>query len=94
MISNPSSASMAGKAKARYNRCPNLEKSLTLTMLRTMIAQLISTAQTGFAYTTTRLRLGRKLKYDPIGERDCCHSVNSLVESRVFVVSQGALRIC
>jgi large subunit ribosomal protein L33 len=36
-----------------------------------MIVRLISTAQTGFFYTTQRLRQGPKLsavKYDPVGE--------------------------
>ena len=38
--------------------------------LRTLIVRLISTAQTGFFYTTQRLRQGPKLsavKYDPRG---------------------------
>jgi len=41
---------------------------------RTMVVQLISTAQTGFAYTTSRLRVGRKLKmmkYDPVAKKHC-----------------------
>jgi ribosomal protein L33 len=38
---------------------------------RTLIIRLISTAQTGFFYTTQRLRQGAKLsavKYDPVGQ--------------------------
>ncbi|KAI6043973.1 hypothetical protein EDC04DRAFT_2646470 [Pisolithus marmoratus] len=37
---------------------------------RTLIVRLISTAQTGYFYTTQRVRTGPKLsavKYDPIG---------------------------
>lgn len=36
-----------------------------------MIVRLVSTAQTGFFYTTQRLRIGPTLaavKYDPVGE--------------------------
>ncbi|EIW78689.1 hypothetical protein CONPUDRAFT_60690, partial [Coniophora puteana RWD-64-598 SS2] len=40
---------------------------------RTMIVRMVSTAQTGFFYTTTRLRQGPRLsavKYDPqVGQR-------------------------
>ncbi|KAH6893893.1 hypothetical protein BKA70DRAFT_1315250 [Coprinopsis sp. MPI-PUGE-AT-0042] len=39
---------------------------------RTLIIRLISTAQTGFFYTTQRLRQGAKLsavKYDPVVKR-------------------------
>ncbi|EAU91948.1 hypothetical protein CC1G_11134 [Coprinopsis cinerea okayama7 len=39
---------------------------------RTLIVRLISTAQTGFFYTTQRLRQGPKLsavKYDPVVKR-------------------------
>ncbi|KAF9237363.1 hypothetical protein BU15DRAFT_48823 [Melanogaster broomeanus] len=38
-------------------------------MYRTLIVRLISTAQTGFFYTTQRVRQGPKLsavKYDPV----------------------------
>ncbi|KAF9002281.1 hypothetical protein BDQ17DRAFT_1306457 [Cyathus striatus] len=39
---------------------------------RTMIVRLLSTAQTGFFYSTKRVRLGPKLsavKYDPVVKR-------------------------
>ncbi|KAK7030775.1 hypothetical protein R3P38DRAFT_871850 [Favolaschia claudopus] len=38
---------------------------------RTVIVRLLSTAQTGFFYTRTRVRVGPKLsavKYDPMGD--------------------------
>lgn len=67
-------AFMAAKAKARSVLCNRL---LTLSQVfistfyyRTLIVRLISTAQTGFFYTTQRLRQGPKLsavKYDPRG---------------------------
>lgn len=63
---------MAGKSKAR---CVTLTHSKLTTMTKkkkhsTIIIRLISTAQTGFFYTTQRLRMGPKLsavKYDPRG---------------------------
>lgn len=69
---------MAGKAKAR---CVRARPPPPLTTSRcdahnhhkknsTLIVRLISTAQTGFFYTTQRPRLGPKLaavKYDPLG---------------------------
>ncbi|KAF8337310.1 hypothetical protein F5887DRAFT_1137933 [Amanita rubescens] len=42
------------------------------TKARTLIVRLISTAQTGFFYSTQRLRIGPKLsavKYDPVVKR-------------------------
>ena len=61
---------------------------------RTLIIRLISTAQTGFFYTTQRLRLGPRLsavKYDPVGafvvhsfvDLPVNESVNSEAESIV-----------
>ncbi|EPQ61362.1 hypothetical protein GLOTRDRAFT_28709, partial [Gloeophyllum trabeum ATCC 11539] len=52
---------------------------------RTIIVRLVSTAQTGFFYTTQRLRQGPKLsavKYDPKGESCCC----SRLKQRVLFV--------
>jgi ribosomal protein L33 len=77
---------MAGKAKARYVAFALYELFLTCFMAintifllltpycRTIIVRLISTAQTGFFYTTQRLRQGPKLaavKYDPKGRCWC-----------------------
>ena len=42
---------------------------------RTLIVRMISTAQTGYFYTTKRLRLGPTLaavKYDPVGQCVVC----------------------
>ena len=62
---------MAGKAKARFVSTHNSVSIFYLTLaLRTMIVRMISTAQTGFFYTTQRLRQGPSLsavKYDPRG---------------------------
>ena len=62
---------MAGKSKAR---CVVIFASSTTNAYSrknsTLIVRLISTAQTGFFYTTQRLRTGPKLaavKYDPRG---------------------------
>jgi large subunit ribosomal protein L33 len=64
--------------------------------LRTLIVRLISTAQTGFFYTTQRLRQGPKLsavKYDPKGEAskrssssDVLIDVDTPVKQRVLFV--------
>ncbi|TFK96176.1 hypothetical protein BDV98DRAFT_555574 [Pterulicium gracile] len=61
---------MAGKSKARFAfiLVTALDTHLNLHFYRTIIVRLISTAQTGFFYTTQRLRQGPKLsavKYDP-----------------------------
>lgn len=63
---------MAGKSKARFAfiLVTALDTHLNLHFYRTIIVRLISTAQTGFFYTTQRLRQGPKLsavKYDPKG---------------------------
>jgi ribosomal protein L33 len=74
---------MAGKAKARCVQPANiliLTHEATLSIIffffgkSTLIVRLISTAQTGFFYTTQRLRTGPKLaavKYDPRGTSVC-----------------------
>ncbi|TFK33396.1 hypothetical protein BDQ12DRAFT_615335 [Crucibulum laeve] len=49
------------------SRCP-VHRLINLHAYRTLIVRLISTAQTGFFYTTQRVRQGPKLravKYDP-----------------------------
>lgn len=65
-----SNIDMAGKAKARFApKQPHLIFYLTRAF-RTMIIRMISTAQTGYFYTTQRLRQGPRLsavKYDPRG---------------------------
>ena len=78
-------ATMAAKSKARYvllslNRIACFERSCSFSFLcagpqqtstiRTLIVRMISTAQTGYFYTTQRPRLGNRLcavKYDPKG---------------------------
>jgi large subunit ribosomal protein L33 len=68
---------MAGKAKARCVEPKKIRRKSQLPSYfpkkkknRTLIVRLISTAQTGFFYTTQRPRTGPKLaavKYDPRG---------------------------
>ena len=70
---------MASKSKARcvyvlHTSIPNTDQSIKKIIgpnsTSTLIVRLISTAQTGFFYTTQRLRTGPKLaavKYDPQG---------------------------
>ena len=53
-----------------------------------MIVRLISTAGTGYFYTTTRLRLGLRLsqvKYDPKGRRGVCNPNDTTAKSTVTV---------
>ncbi|KAI0791802.1 hypothetical protein C8Q75DRAFT_715134 [Abortiporus biennis] len=63
---------MAAKSKARYVfNLLNRSHGLISVSLSTIIVRMISTAQTGFFYTTQRLRQGPTLaavKYDPKGE--------------------------
>lgn len=64
---------MAKGGKARYVATDILfDSSVTLTD-RTIIVRMISTAQTGFFYTTKRVRLNSPklsaVKYDPVGAR-------------------------
>jgi ribosomal protein L33 len=61
---------------------------------RTMIVRLISTAQTGFFYTTQRLRQGPKLsavKYDPKGP---LHSPELIMQnlSLIFALTSKTAR--
>ncbi|KAH9936508.1 uncharacterized protein B0H18DRAFT_974125 [Fomitopsis serialis] len=45
---------------------------------RTAIVRMVSSAKTGYFYTTQRLRVGPKLsavKYDPKGARMLCYAV-------------------
>ena len=80
---------MAGKAKARCvspHSTHNKHDDERLKTNSTMIVRLISTAQTGFFYTTQRLRTGPKLaavKYDP---RGMC--------ARVFFVTLPRVCVC
>ena len=64
---------MAKGGKARYvTHSFGVERPVTLSH-RTVIIRMISTAQTGFFYTTKRVRLNSPklsaVKYDPIGAR-------------------------
>ena len=81
---SPPTSTMAGKAKARFAPT-QLHFVFYLTrVFRTMIIRMISTAQTGFFYTTQRLRQGPRLsavKYDP---RGAPVSDPSLTESNAF----------
>jgi hypothetical protein len=73
--------------RAPLTRCDahnNHEKNSTL------IVRLISTAQTGFFYTTQRPRLGPKLaavKYDPLGPCVCVPSPSHPIPSRPILSS-------
>ena len=57
------------------NQRQTFQSSLLTIIRRTIIIRLISTAQTGYFYTTQRVRTGPKLsavKYDPIGLATRC----------------------
>lgn len=65
---------MAAKSKARYvfpgNEAWIFQCSISLINIRTIIVRMLSTAQSGYFYTTQRLRQGPSLaavKYDPRG---------------------------
>ena len=94
----PECPGMAGKAKARcvVNIALIIDNDRTLRQQKnsTLIVRLLSTAQTGFFYTTQRLRTGPKLaavKYDPRGKLlDACSlgshlALTSLARTRVYV---------
>ncbi|GBE82977.1 54S ribosomal protein L39, mitochondrial [Sparassis crispa] len=54
---------------------------------RTIIVRMISTAKTGYFYSTQRLRIGPKLaavKYDPRGKCLILSAVNHLLNMRVY----------
>lgn len=58
-----------------------------------MITHLFSTAQTGYFYTTKRLRVGPSLtqiKYDPLGMTTSCCSISSrLINFLLFSEAEG-----
>jgi large subunit ribosomal protein L33 len=61
---------------------------------RTLIVRLISTAQTGFFYTTQRPRLGPRLsavKYDPKGTSCCLFYSSVLLYTRSYVLGTCVL---
>jgi len=71
LLATGASFIMAVKAKARLDLLFLVWRIEYRVFNRTMIVRLISTAQTGYFYTTERLRQGPKLsavKYDPRGE--------------------------
>jgi len=71
LLATGASFIMAVKAKARLDLFFLVWRIEYRVFNRTMIVRLISTAQTGYFYTTQRLRQGPKLsavKYDPRGE--------------------------
>ena len=64
---------------------------------RTIIVRLISTAQTGYFYSTTRARLGPRLsaiKYDPTGVPVLSNALFIYADLKVFDHSETASVVC